>query len=414
MSVAGFDDGLAIEPQAAPGFFAAQSVSVRWEAGVIADVAPAARHDAGAIDAGGMLVLPGFVCGHVEVGAAFLAGMPALKSEGDSARARRMADAHDEASLFAAARLAALDAAKAGVTVLFDLWRGKFVDGALDVIARAFEEVGIRGVLAADVDESCGEAAARAAIRENARFAGAARPAFRAMMGISNPAALSVTLPEAVREARKHEMAMHLVLGGGPEARRRLAERGVMRPDSLGVVVEPLDDEERALMRDLHVWPVLTPRADAARGVAAPQTLTIFTTRALLGGWDASADPLAEKSAAFASRRVTESALAFDEAAAFSLLARGYDLAAATFDEPFGRFAIGSPADFAFLDAPLPAAVNAPGVPSQLARLGSRHVRHVVCAGETIVRDGRATRVDEAEVRASAREQAKRLWSRPV
>jgi hypothetical protein len=36
----------------------------------------------------------------------------------------------------------------------------------------------------------------------------------------------------------------------------------------------------------------------------------------------------------------------------------------------------------------------------------------VVVAGEVVVKDGRPTRVDPVEVRARAREQAKRLWAR--
>lgn len=383
-----------------------------WEGeellGITTDAAQAKQ--AAPLDAKGGLILPAFVCGHVELGLALFPGLPrASKSEADEARTRRFLDALDRDALAASVRLAAMEALLSGVTVVFDLWRGLLLDGALDVIAGAAQEVGLRVCTGADVDESRGAARAREAIKENGRFhattlAGAWA---RGAMGFSDPARVDETLIEASSAARRGEMISHVIHGGTAPSRRRLAERGVLRPGSVVVVRDVLDDEERGLLRDLQTWSVTTPRADLADAKAAPP-LRGIAARTCLGGWGASADVLAERDAARAARTASDPAL--DPAGAWSLLARGWGLAAETFDLPFGRFSAGAPADLVVLEPALQAPVSPVTVSEHLERAGARRVRHVLCAGEVVVRDSVPTRVDPARIREEARAALLRSW----
>lgn len=394
----------------------ARALSVRWnEGGEIVSCAPLASAapagGADVLDASGALVLPGLVCAHVESGLEFRPGFPARAKESEAEAVRRLLDAHDEASLAAAARRVALRAAKSGVTVLFDLWRGRMIDGALDVIADAFAEVGIRAAIAVAVDERHdGVAGARRAIAENARFADAARePArFRAMMGIADPARVLASVGELTTAARKREMSMHVLYGGDAAARRAIAERGALRPGSVVVLDAPIDMEERALLRDLAAWTVTRPREEAARG-APPVPLDSVVARVALGGWHGSGEVLLD-AAALGARHGTAGSIDVPRIAA--LLAHGWDLAAEIFDVPFGRYGAESPADFSVFEPPIAAPVTASTIPAHLARLSPAHLHTVVCAGEVVVERGRATKVDEAEVRAKALEQAKRVWAR--
>lgn len=327
---------------------------VRWEKGEVVEARPATAPDSETI------VLPGLVCGHLESGLALLPGHP----RGD---ARKLLDAHDEASLLASARVAALDAAHEGVTLVFDSWRGKMIDGVLDLLDAAFAEVGVRFVGSVEADDARDP---QAAVRENLRFH---EKTGRALMGVGQ---VSASLPELVTKARRAEMSMHVVLG---REWRALAEKGALRPESIALVQHDLDEEEQAILRDLAIWTVALP------GAAVPRLLA---GRTLPGGTTALLpSPLAR-------------------------LARGWDAASAILGAPFGRFALGAPADFVLCDAPLVAPLAPASMPAQLERLESRHIREVICAGEPILRDRRPTRVDERELRAKAREQLKKLWAR--
>lgn len=402
--------GTVVDPEAAGA--GVKVATVLWEGDGILE-AREPRDTGGAdevLDAEGCIVLPGFVCASTELSRALLPGLPPRAGEEEEARLRRYLDALGPEGLAAAVRAAAVDAVRAGVTVVFDVWRGAWVDGALDVIARALEEVGLRGVLGADVSERRGVEAARAAIRENVRFHRSVETGgrFRGAMAVCDPDALEAVLLEAASEARRAEMPSHVVFGGTAESRRRLLERGMLRTGSLAVVASSMDEEERALLRDLRIWTATRPRADAARALPPPP-LRGLHTRTALGGWGANADVLAERDAIVQARRGLDPE--FGPATAWGFLAHGWDLAADTFDEPFGRYNRGAPADFVVLEPALHAPVTAATLREHLAHLDARRVRHVVAAGEVVVRDRRCVRVDESAVRSEARDAVRQVWT---
>jgi cytosine/adenosine deaminase-related metal-dependent hydrolase len=84
--------------------------------------------------------------------------------------------------------------------------------------------------------------------------------------------------------------------------------------------------------------------------------------------------------------------------------------AAATFGSgaSLGRLEVGAPADLVLIDwhavEGIWASPLAPPVELLLRRGSKRHVRHVMVGGEWVLRDGRATQVDEAAVHAEVRE----------
>ena len=402
--------GTVVDPEAAGA--GVKVASVLWDGdGIVEAREPLDTGGADEVlDAEGCIVLPGFVCASTELARSLLPGLPPRAGEGEDERLRRYLDALGPDGLATAVRAAAVEAVRAGVTVVFDVWRGSWVDGALDVIARALEEVGLRGVLGADVSEARGVDAARAAVRENVRFHKRVETGnrFRGAMAVNDPDTLEAVLLEAASEARKAEMPSHVVFGGTAESRRRLLERGMLRPGSLAVVASAMDDEERALLRDLHVWTATRARADAARAVPPPP-LRGLHTRTALGGGGPDADVLAERDALVHARRGADPE--FSAATAWGFLAHGWDLAAETFDEPFGRYNRGAPADFVVLEPALHAPVTAGTLREHLARVDGRRVRHVVCAGEVVVRDRACVRVDESAIRTDARDVARQVWA---
>jgi cytosine/adenosine deaminase-related metal-dependent hydrolase len=99
---------------------------------------------------------------------------------------------------------------------------------------------------------------------------------------------------------------------------------------------------------------------------------------------------------------------------ALQRLAEGARFAGASFGERrLGRIEVGAPADLVVLDYAAPAPLDAASFPGHwIFGLGSRSVRDVMVRGEWVVLDRRLTRVDEQELAANARREAKRLWER--
>lgn len=384
-----------------------------WEDGAFtsielpADTSGRSPIQRGLLDAALGLTLPGLVCGHVEPIEALFAGYPR------KAGSRAGEDSLTREEISAAAALCAVDAALAGVTTVYALHRAPFFNGVLDVYADAFRVTGIRLVAAVDVDErSAGLDGARAAMRENVRFGKLCAERddgmSAAMAGLSHPDALPTLLTEMVGEARRAELPFHHVLHEPADSRRRLAEKGAFRSGSVAVVAAALDEEERALLRDLEVFPVVTARAEAARG-SVPPPLRGLARRLVYGGLEGSADVLAERDAFAASN----AALAESERiAAWRPIANGWDLAASTLDRGFGRFTPGAPADLVVFDPSLPGDFLPISLDAHIARASARHVRHVVVAGKIVVRDGKLTGVDEGSVRTQARSAAASAWRR--
>jgi cytosine/adenosine deaminase-related metal-dependent hydrolase len=269
--------------------------------------------------------------------------------------------------------------------------------------------VGVRLVAAVDADEKNHDTSiAKAAIAENVRFAQkcAAKDdgMAAAMMGLSAPDALPTLLGEAVSAARKAEMGFHLVLSGSPESRRHIAEKAALRPGSVAVLAAALDDEERALLRDLQVMAVTTPRDDAARGMAPPPARGL-ARNLVLGGLDV----LGERDAFVIARGP---ALRDEKIALWRLLSNGWDLAAGTLDRTFGRWNEGAPADLVVIDEPVAAPLTPATLPAHVVGARAKHVRHVVVNGKTIVRDGKLVTVDLRSVRSDAGTAAASAWAR--
>lgn len=388
-----------------------------WDGGSLsgdtlpADASGKTPLERGLLDATNGFTLPGLVCAHVEPVLSLFAGFPSKKDESAADRAWRIGEALERDDVGAAALACAADAALAGVTTVYALHRAPVYEGVLDTIADAFRAVGVRVVAAVAADEAHGGAgAARAATRENVRFASAcaerADGMAAAMAGIADSRAIPTTLLETVGDARRAELSCHVVLTDPPDARRSLAEKAALRPGSVAVIAAPLDDEERALLRDLEVVPATTPRADTARGVPPP-SLRGLSRRAVFGGRDGIADVLAERDA-YLARAATQPES--DRIPWWRGLSNGWDLAATTFDLPFGRFVEGSPADLAVFDAAAPGEVTPASLPAHVELLGARHVRHVVVAGRVLVREGEL--VSASNDASDRRKAASAAWRR--
>ena len=405
--------------------------------GRVADAVPAsaAAGDATRIDCSGCLVVPGNVCAHAHAYSALARGMPyRLPAPASFLEILqriwwRLDRALEPETIRASALVAAHEALLSGTTTLVDHHASpSAIDGSLDIVAEAFEEVGLRGVLCYETSDRDGANRAREGVEENRRFlqrvAEGRWPLARGMVGAHASFTLSdETLAECVAVARQAKVGIHLhvaedaideadaVARSGHRAVQRLHAAGALDERALLAHAVHIDPAEAELIRATRATVAHNPRSNMHNGVGRTP-LAWLAGRVALGTDGISGDMFEEARSAYLRRR--EEDLETDPGIGLALLSRGAALAGRTFGEPqLGRLEAGAPADLVVLDYAAPT----PMQPAALAAhwtfgIGALHVRDVMVGGELIVRDHRSTRIDAQEIGLEARRAASRLWER--
>src|SRR5712692_1703068 len=171
------------------------------------------------LDCSGCVIVPGNVCAHTHLYSALARGMPyQLPPPANFVQILqrvwwRLDRALDEESVRASALVGGIEALLSGTTTLVDHHASpNAIDGSLDVIADALEEVGIRSVLCYEVTDRDGPDRAIQGITENRRFlAGRGRATNRGMVGAHASFTLSdETLSGCVEAARETGTGIHI------------------------------------------------------------------------------------------------------------------------------------------------------------------------------------------------------------
>ncbi len=336
-------------------------------------------------------VTPGLVCAHHHIYSALARGMPAPPVTPTDFLGIleqvwwRLDAALDLRMLEASAKLAALEALEAGTTVIIDHNETpNAIEGSLDIIADACEEVGVRVIPAYGVTDRHGPEGAARGLVENRRFLATGRPG---LVGIHASFTCSQNLlEEAASLAEEFGVGVHVHVCEGPgdvEAPAMLAS--LTRDNWLlahGVHL-PTDHSLRGTI--LH-----NPRSNLnnAVGYADPAR---FANPVALGTDGIGANVIESFRLAYVMHRSVDVTASPD--VAWSWLTTGWDLAPeALADTVTWSYDPMDPWHIAFT----------PGI---------RPLR-VEVAGEVVFVDGEATRVDGAEIRAKAKEQAARLHAR--
>ncbi len=334
---------------------------------------------------------PGLVCGHHHLYSTLARGMPAPPRTPRDFREIlelvwwRLDAALDLEMIRWSAMLGALEALERGTTAVVDHHESpNAIEGSLTVIAEACAEVGVRAVCAYGVTDRHGPDGARRGLAENERFLAAGG---KGLVGVHAAFTCSdATLEAAADLAARFGVGVHihvaegLVDGGAATRIGRLT-----RPDWLLAHCVHLPDRHGLEGIVAH-----NPRSNLnnAVGYAAPARLA---NPVVLGTDGIGADMLEEFRLAYALHRAA--AVTASPETAWGWLRNGSLLVPeAEKDEVTWSYAPMDPWHLAYT----------PGVRPQ----------RVVVDGEVVLDEGRPTRVDADEVRARAREQARRLFAR--
>lgn len=334
---------------------------------------------------------PGLVCAHHHLYSALARGMPAPPVTPTSFTEIleqvwwRLDTALDLEMLSWSAKLGALEALKSGCTAIIDHHESpNAIEGSLSVIAEACAEVGVRVSCAYGVTDRHGPDGARAGLAENERFL---RGGGRGMVGVHAAFTCSdETLDSAAGLAADLGVGVHVHVAEG-EVDREPGLRFAERAEASWLLVHGvhLPDGVELVGTIVH-----NPRSNMnnAVGYARP---TRFANPVALGTDGIGADM-------------------FDEFRVAFVALRAHDVTASP-DTPWGWLEEGrelfpeASNDRVRWSYPHPEAWH-------LAYTTGVRAIDVDIDGELALVDGVPVRVDEAEVRAKAAEQAQRLFAR--
>ncbi len=391
--------------------------------GPLGAVTPVERAPAGAasLDCQGMLVTRALACGHHHVYSALARGMPpALHAPSNFTEILkniwwRLDRRLDRDMIEASALATACACAQCGVTFVVDHHSSpNAVGGSLGLIARAFDRVGLGHLLCYEIGGRDGPDAAQAGLEETDAYLGSGR---RGHVGLH--ASFTVDdelLGRAVDLARAHGAGIHMHAAEDASdqehCRAAYGKRVIERLKDAGVLDVPgtilahcihLDQRERELLRASSAWVAQNTQSNQNNAVGLG-TYADLGPRVMLGTDGMHSDMLSSLRASYLAGQATEGLSPRD---ALRRLRATHALAA------FCAAPGGGDNHLVVLDYDTPTDVTPDNFAAHAVYgLDARHVRHVVAQGRVIVRDRRLESVDEAEVLAFAREQARRLWDR--
>ena len=383
------------------------------------------------VDASGCIVTPAFTIAHTHLYMSLTTGMPPPPTV-----PRTLTDslqwvwwaldrALDDDLVHTSALVGAAMAAKAGAACVIDLHSSpRAIDGALDRIESALDEVGIRGVLSYETSDRDGRGRRDGGMNENRRFLDKVRKGksvHRAHVGAHAMMTLNDDTLDALRDlADAHGVGIHMhiaedltdLLDAERIRKTTLAKRveriGIARPGSVVAHAVQLDIAAAEQIVQAGGYIVTNPRSNMTHGDGL---CGISGANVALGTDGIDGDLLAEARVYHLRHSEARDGLARETGLR---LAAGQELSARLFSDPVApRITSGARADLVVLDYHSMTPVTPSNVIEHIARgWTSAHVRDTMVGGRFVVRDRKLTNLDERELGLRARAAAGRLWER--
>ena len=383
--------------------------------------------DAPVLDATGRWLIPGLVCGHTHLYSALSCGMPSHPDPATDFADMlakvwwRLDRALDRDSVEVSGLVGGLAALRAGVTTVVDHHASpSFIQGSLETLDGALEQIGLRRILCYEVTDRGGEDEARAGLKAHEALLGQDGGGRRAVMigAHANFTLSEATLRRCGDLARVAGVGLHIHVAEAREDAALIGEDTVARLDRLGALVPGsllahcvhLDEPALRRARDAGAWVSHQPRSNMNNGVGyAP--LARFGEDTILGTDGIGADMFAELQAGFF--RANEASVGWGPARWLQALTSGARFAGQALGLGLGRIEVGAAADFALLEPQPGPPLTANNLPSALVfRLGSGAVRDVVIDGRVVLHDRDPVAFDPRALDERAALASRRLWER--
>jgi len=373
------------------------------------------------IDCRGKFVTKAFGCGHHHIYSTLARGMPAPRSIPTNFPEileyvwwhvdKRL----DLEMIRASALASAIYCAKSGVTFCIDHHASPFaVGGSLEIIAEAFDRVGISHMLCYEISDRDGEEIREQGLAETDAFLASGRPGH-----VGLHASFTVgekLLSDAIALARKHQTGLHLHVAEdkadqthseqnfGRRVVERLNDAGALelRTSILAHCIH-LSDNEFELLRNSSVWIAQNIESNQNNNVGLG-SYGELSGQVMLGTDGMHCDMLRSAKATFLCGQATEG-IGFDAVYDRFRNVHRYIESTGTAGDGENNLVI--------LDYDSPTELTRDNFLGHFVYgIDARHVETVISNGKVIVDDRQNATVDEQQVLEHAREMGGRLWSK--
>jgi cytosine/adenosine deaminase-related metal-dependent hydrolase len=370
------------------------------------------------IDCSGKIVTKSFVVGHHHVYSGLAMGMPAPKKTPKDFREIlkyiwwTLDKSLDHDTIQASALATAMACAKAGSTFAIDHHVSpNFINGSLQIIADAFDRVGVSHLLAYEITDRDGLNKADQGLVETERYLSRNQGlvGMHASFTIGND-----TMQKAAELMRKLDSGFHIHVAEdyydqlhceeehGKRVVERLSDFGVLE-SSKTILVHGLhlNDNERKLISDSKVWIAENKESNMNNNVGQFNG-TGLGSNIMLGTDGMHSDMLqSAKTAFFAGQGVDN----IDFMSAYTRFRNAHNYLNSN------KFKGDGENNLVILDYDGPTALRTDNFLGHfIFGIKSNHVQHVISNGELIVKDRQMQTVDEQEVLDFTRKQSMRLW----
>ncbi len=390
--------------------------------GEIRLMAPGAPEPPGSdiLDVHGNFVTKAFAVGHHHAYSALSRGMPAPRNTPLNFYEIlqyiwwRLDKALDRDMVEASALATAMASAKAGATFVIDHHASPhFIKGSLEVLAKAFEKVGVGHLLCYEISDRDGTDKALEGLEETADY-------LETRQGLTGlHASFTVgdeTMKRAVGLTEKYHSGFHIHVAEDPYDENHCMEnygkRVVERLHDFGVLQSPktilghclhVDKNERELIRNSRAWVVQNTESNLNNNVGFFNAEGLGN-RIMLGTDGMHSHMLRSAQAAYFSGQPFDN---IDFVSAYQRFRNVHNYLNSNGFKGDGEN------NLVVLDYDSPTEMNADNFLGHfIFGLRESHVQHVISNGELIVKDRELQKVNEKELLRFTQEQAKRLWDR--
>lgn len=239
------------------------------------------------INLSGRLVLPGFLNPHHHLYSALSTGLAPLGNARDFQEVLDylwwpLDKSLDADSIYYSAMNGLMQSIRYGVTTVIDHHASmNYVKGSLNILKKAFDDLGLKGVLCYEISDRMGEKSLQEQIEENINFwkENKDNPTMKGLLGMHANFTLSETSMKSIAEQKPEDLAIHIHcaedqadfnfcknLGyAGPVD--RLNEFGLLSKDSLLAHCIHLSDKDHTLLRTIKPYIISNPESNTNNNV---------------------------------------------------------------------------------------------------------------------------------------------------
>ncbi|MEA2041878.1 MAG: amidohydrolase family protein [Bacteroidota bacterium] len=372
------------------------------------------------IDCTGQFVTKSFVIGHHHIYSALAKGMPTPKKSPTNFNEIleyiwwTLDKSLDADMIKACAYVAAIESAKAGSSFIIDHHASpNFIDGSLDIIAEAFEEVGLSHLLCYEITDRDGPDKAKQGLAETERYI----EQNQALVGLHASFTVNESsMQKAAELMKKYDSGVHIhvaedkfdekhsIKNYGKTVVERLNDYGLLNSSKtiIGHALH-INAKERELLKQSPAWIVQNTESNLNNNVGFFNSEGL-SNKIMLGTDGMHSDLLRSAQAAFFTGQAFDN-IDFPEAYRRFRNSHNY--------LKENKFAGDGENNLVVLNYKSGTPLNSENFLGHfIFGLRPHHIQHLISDGNLIMKDRKLITVDEQKILGFAQEQAKRLWGR--